>query len=47
MYYYWLRKLRQTAAASMTPPQLVKLAESGVRLKSPDANKTQLFDTIL
>lgn len=28
-YYYWLRKLRQTAAASMTPPQIVRLTESG------------------
>ena len=27
-YYYWLRKLRQTAAASKTPPQLVRLEES-------------------
>ena len=27
-YYYWLRKLRQTAAASMPPPQLVRLEES-------------------
>ena len=28
-YYYWLRKLRQTAAASISPPQLVRLEENG------------------
>ena len=27
-YYYWLRKLRQTAAASIPTPQLVRLVES-------------------
>ena len=27
-YYYWLRKLRKTAAASMPPHQLVRLEEN-------------------
>ena len=28
-YYYWLRKLQQTAAASIPAPQLVRLEENG------------------
>lgn len=38
-YYYWLRKLRQTAAASMPMPQLVRLEESG---ESPEKHRIEI-----
>lgn len=37
-YYYWLRKLRRTAAASMTTPQLVRLEESS---ESPEKRRIE------
>ena len=38
-YYYWLRKLRQTAAASMSTPQLVRLEE---RSESPEKHRIEI-----
>lgn len=38
-YYYWLRKLRQTAAASMPTPQLVRLEESS---ESPEKHRIEI-----
>ena len=38
-YYYWLRKLRQTAAASISPPQLVRLEENG---EAPEKRKIEI-----
>ncbi len=38
-YYYWLRKLRQTAAASISPPQLVRLEENG---EAPEKRRIEI-----
>ena len=38
-YYYWLRKLRVTAAASMPTPQLVRLEESR---ESPEKHRIEI-----
>ena len=38
-YYYWLRKLRQTAAASMTTPQLVRLEEGD---ETPEKHRIEI-----
>ena len=38
-YYYWLRKLRQTAAASISLPQLVRLEENG---EAPEKRRIEI-----